>query len=103
MIRTEDSGSQFNPIVLERFCQEEQENSKCAKFVETYPRRLVALIAVIGASTKALNKGSEHLSKFAKKKKSFRKRFCFICRLMAKSIFNPFYIKSVNTNFANPL
>lgn len=77
MIRTEDSGSQFNPIVLERFCQEEQENSKYAKFVETYPRRLVALIAVIGASTKALNKGSEHLSKFAKKKKKFPKTLLF--------------------------
>ena len=48
-----------------QFCTEEWSNisqSRCAKFVETYPNRLTAVIAVKGVSTKYQLAGGGHLS-----------------------------------------
>ena len=47
--------SQLNLTELEQFCSEKWANiaqSRCAKLLETYPNKLTAAIAVIGASTK---------------------------------------------------
>ncbi|MGH0152517.1 UNVERIFIED_CONTAM: hypothetical protein FKN15_022436 [Acipenser sinensis] len=47
--------SPSNLTALEQFCQEEWAKiagSRCAKLVETYPKRLTAVIAAKGASTK---------------------------------------------------
>ncbi|KAJ8372565.1 hypothetical protein AAFF_G00281420 [Aldrovandia affinis] len=44
-----------NLTELEQFCKEEWANiaqSRCAKLVETYPNRLMAVIKAKGASTK---------------------------------------------------
>ena len=49
------SGTPSNLKELEQFCLEEWANipeARCAKFIETYPKRLAAVIAAKGGSTK---------------------------------------------------
>ena len=57
--------SPSNLTELERICREQWEKLpkyRCAKLVASYPRRLKAVIAAKGASTKK-SKGSEYLCK----------------------------------------
>ena len=52
-----------NLTELDRICREDWEKLpkyRCAKLVASYPRRLEAVIAAKGASTKVLSKGSEY-------------------------------------------
>ena len=55
--------SPSNLTELEKICREEWEilpKCRCAKLVASYPRRLEAVIAAKGASTKYFIKGSEN-------------------------------------------
>ena len=52
--------SPSNSTELEQICKEEWEKIpkfRCAKLIQTYPRRLEALVAAKGASTKYLPRG----------------------------------------------